>query len=102
MFPHEVALNVMRMKMKMKTPEAKEAYKLRQQIVEPVLGDIKENKDIRGFITRGIQKVKAEFNIICAAMNMKRIWILLKEKKKEISSFSSRLFFKKKYEYQFY
>ena len=91
MFPHEFALNSMRMKMK--TPEAKEAYKLRQQIVEPVLGDIKENKGIRGFITRGIHTVKAEFNIICAAMNMKRIWILLKEKKREMSSFSSRLFF---------
>jgi transposase len=99
MFPHEVALNGMRMKMK--TPEAKEVYKLRQQIVEPVLGDIKENKGIRGFITRGIQTVRAEFNIICAAMNMKRIWILLKEKKGEMSSFSSRLFLKKRYEYQF-
>jgi len=99
MFPHEVALNNMRMKMK--TPEAKEIYKLRQQIVEPVLGDIKENKGVRGFITRGIHTVKAEFNIICAAMNVKRIWILLKEKKRKMSCFSSRLFFKKRYGYQF-
>lgn len=99
MFPHEVALNDMRMKMK--TPEAKEIYKLRQQIVEPVLGDIKENKGIRGFITRGIQAVKAEFNIICAAMNMKRVWILLKEKKGGMRNLSSRLFLKKRYEYQF-
>ena len=99
MFPHEVALNDMRMKMK--TPEAKEVYKLRQQVVEPVLGDIKENKGIRGFITRGIQTVKTEFNIICAAMNMKRIWILIKEKKWEKRSSSSRLFFKKRLDYQF-
>lgn len=99
MFPHEVALNSMRMKMK--TPEAKEAYKLRQQIVEPVLGDIKENKGIRGFITRGIHTVKAEFNIICAAMNVKRIWIQLKEKKTKINRFSFRLFLMKRYEYQF-
>jgi transposase len=99
MFPHEVALNSMRMKMK--TPEAKEAYKLRQQIVEPVLGDIKENKGIRGFITKGIHTVKAEFNIICAAMNVKRIWIQLKEKKTKINRFSFRLFLMKRYEYQF-
>ena len=99
MFPHEDALNAMRMKMK--TPEAKEIYKLRQHIVEPVLGDIKENKGIRGFITRGIQTVKAEFNIICTAMNMKRVWIFLKEKKGEMSSISSRLFLKKRYKYQF-
>lgn len=94
MFPHEDALNAMRMKMR--TPEAKETYKLRQQIVEPVLGDIKENKGIRGFITRGIQSVKAEFNIICTAMNMKRVWIFLKEKKGEMSSILSRLFLKEK------
>ena len=99
MFPHEVALNNMRMKMK--TPEAKEIYKLRQQIVEPVFGDIKENKGVRGFIARGIHTVKAEFNIICAAMNMKRIWILLKEKQGQMNRFSSRLFLNKRYEYQF-
>lgn len=40
MFPHEDALNAIRIKMT--TPEAKEIYKLRQQIVEPVLGDIKK------------------------------------------------------------
>lgn len=82
MFLHEVALNGMRIKMK--TPEAKEVYKLRQQIVEPVLGDIKENKGVRGFIARGIQTVKAEFNIICAAMNIKRIWIHLKNKREQV------------------
>jgi transposase len=99
MFPYEVALSGMRMKMK--TPEAKETYKLRQQIVEPVLGDIKENKGLRGFITRGIQTVKAEFNIICAAMNMKRIWIHLKEKKGRMSGFAYRFFLMERYEYQF-
>ena len=99
MFPHEVALDSMRIKMK--TLEAKETYKLRQQIVEPVFGDIKENKGIRGFITRGIKTVKAEFNIICAAMNMKRIWILLKGRKGGNRSSSPRLFLIKRYSYLF-
>ena len=63
------------MAVKMRTQQAKEIYKLRQQIVEPVLGDIKENKGVRAFLTRGIRAVKSEFNIICAALNIKRIWI---------------------------
>ncbi len=63
---------------KMKTQLAKETYKLRQQIVEPVLGDMKENKGFRAFLTRRIKAVKAEFNIICTALNVKRIWTSLR------------------------
>ena len=77
MFPYEAARNAMAAKMK--TPQAKEIYRLRQQIVEPVIGDIKENKGLRGFLTRGIRTVRAEFNIVCAAVNIKRIWLVLQE-----------------------
>lgn len=81
MFPHEGARN--NMSAKMKTVQARKTYKLRQQIVEPVIGDIKENKGVRSFLTRGIKTVKTEFNIICAAINIKRIWLFLQEKDKE-------------------
>lgn len=82
MFPHEVERNAMGMKMK--TQKAIEIYKLRQQIIEPVIGDIKENKGVRAFITRGIKTVKTEFNIICAAVNLKRIWVYLQKKKADV------------------
>jgi len=42
MYPCEAEWNAM--VAKMKTPQAKEVYKLRQQIMEPVIGDIKENQ----------------------------------------------------------
>ena len=77
MFPYEAERNAMAAKMK--TQQAKEIYRLRQQIVEPVIGDIKENKGLRGFLTRGIRTVRAEFNIVCAAVNIKRIWLALQE-----------------------
>ncbi|BCB96343.1 IS1182 family transposase ISMac20 [Dissulfurispira thermophila] len=77
MFPYEAERNAMAAKMK--TPQAKGMYRLRQQIVEPVIGDIKENKGLRGFLTRGIRAVRAEFNIVCAAVNIKRIWLALQE-----------------------
>jgi transposase len=78
MFPHEVHCNVMTAKMR--TPEAQGIYKLRQQIVEPVIGDIKENKGLRIFLTRGIETVKTEFNLACTAVNLRKIWRYLKGK----------------------
>jgi len=79
MFPHEVERNVM--VAKMKTPQAQEVYKLRQQIVEPAIGDIKENQGLRAFLARGIQGAKIEFSLACAARNLKRIWFSLQKKK---------------------
>lgn len=78
MYPWETERNAM--VVKMKTPQAKEVYKLRQQIVEPVIGDIKENQGLRAFLTRGIQGAKTEFNLACAARNLKRIWLCLRKK----------------------
>ena len=65
---------------KMKTREAKEIFRLRAQTVEPTIGDIKENKGIRSFLTRGITAVRAEFNLVCTGVNLKRIWLAAKLK----------------------
>ncbi len=78
MFPHEVERNVM--VEKMKTPQAQEVYKLRQQIVEPAIGDLKENQGLRAFLARGIQGAKIELNLACAARNLKKIWLSLRKK----------------------
>lgn len=86
-YPEDVELNAMREKMK--TPEAKERYRIRKQSVEVVIGDIKENKGVRGFLTRGLKTVKSEFNLICAACNIKRIWGLLLERKRKMMKTSS-------------
>ena len=69
---------------KMKTKEAKELYKRRKETVEPVIGHLKENLGVRGFLTRGLTTVKNEFNLACAAFNLKKIWILLQKKKEKI------------------
>ncbi len=78
MYPYEPERNSMIAKMK--TPEAKAIYKLRQQIVEPAIGDIKENQGLRAFFARGIQGAKAELNLACTARNVKKIWLWLKKK----------------------
>ncbi len=68
--PYEEERNAMDKKMQM--PESKEIYKLRKEIVEPVFGDIKENKGITGFLTRGLRMVKTEMNLISIAGNIYR------------------------------
>lgn len=60
---------------KMKTEEAKEIYRQRQQVVEPAIGNYKENLGFREFLTRGIKSVRNEFNLVCTAVNLKKIWI---------------------------
>ena len=71
MFPYEEERQVL--EDKMQTPEGKQIYNLRRQIVEPVFGDIRENKGVMSFLTRSLETVKTEFNIICTANNIRRI-----------------------------
>ena len=66
----------LRMKEKMGTNEAKKAYNLRKITVEPVYGNLKENLGFRGFLLRGVEKVKIEFNLACIAHNLQKIWRL--------------------------
>ena len=62
---------------KLKTPEAKELYKLRKQTVEPVFGIIKHCMRFRQFLMRGKEKVSGEWNLVCTAYNLKRTFTLI-------------------------
>ena len=64
----------LRMRDKMKTDEAKKVYSLRKITVEPVYGNIKQNLGFREFLLRGKEKVKIEFNLVCIAHNLMKIW----------------------------
>jgi transposase len=66
----------LRMKEKMSTKEAKKIYNLRKITVEPVYGNLKENLGFRGFLLRGVEKVKIEMNLVCIAHNLMKIWKL--------------------------
>ena len=63
----------------MKTPRAKEIYALRSRTVEPVFGDIKGNKGLTSFLTRGLERVKVEFTFAYIASNLKKIKEFLEE-----------------------
>ena len=82
-FPYEAQRTTMRENMK--TPRAKEVYALRSRTVGPVFGDIKENKGLSSFLTRGLERVKVEFNLACMASNLKKIKEFLKESDRKAS-----------------
>lgn len=48
-------------------------YRFRKQIVEPVFGQIKAARGFRQFLLRGIDKVRAEWAMICTAHNLLKL-----------------------------
>jgi hypothetical protein len=51
-------------------------YRLRKQVVEPVFGQIKQARGFRQFLLRGVEKVRAEWAMICTAHNLLKLFAL--------------------------
>lgn len=62
-----------RMAQWLKTAEGKDHYRRRKTIPEPVFGWIKQALGFRRFSMRGLQAAKAEWHLICMAVNLKRM-----------------------------
>ncbi len=63
------------LKEKMRTVKAQRTFEERKYTVEPAIGNYKQNLKFREFITRGLNSVKNEFNLVCAAINLKKLWL---------------------------
>ncbi|MGX6564750.1 IS1182 family transposase [Cupriavidus necator] len=66
--PHTAAMAV-----KLKTEQGEAAYRRRKAIVEAPNGWIKAVMGFRQFSMRGIDKVKAEWKLVCMALNLRRM-----------------------------
>jgi len=62
-----------RMNIRLKRGGHRSRYRLRKQVVEPVFGQIKQARGFRQFLLRGIDKVKAEWAMICTAHNIRKL-----------------------------
>src|SRR3981081_4315492 len=51
-------------------------YRLRKQVVEPVIGQIKQARGFRQFLLRGVEKVRDEWAMICTAHNVLKLFTL--------------------------
>jgi hypothetical protein len=63
-----------RMGRKLATKEGRAIYSKRKQSVEPVIGQIKHVRGFRQFLLRGIDRVKAEWRLICLGHNVLKMW----------------------------
>ena len=62
------------MREKVRSDEGREIYRKRKQSVEPVFGIIKSVLGFDQFLRRGFDAVNAEWNLVCTAYNLKRMW----------------------------
>jgi transposase len=58
---------------KMKTQEARAAYRRRKWLAEPPNGWIKNVLGFRQFSMRGLHRVQAEWKLVCLALNLRRM-----------------------------
>jgi transposase len=62
------------MQHKLRSATGRALYAARKHIVEPVFGQIKSARGIRKFLLRGLEKVSAEWQLICLTHNLLKIW----------------------------
>ena len=67
-YPHTVAMAT-----KFETEQGKRDYRKRKWIAEPPNGWIKSVLGFRQFSMRGLEKTKAEFKLVCMALNLRRM-----------------------------
>lgn len=70
-YPHTAAMAT-----KLKTEEGRVAYRKRKWIAEPPNGWIKNVLGFRQFSLRGLHRVRAEWKLVCMAMNLRRMAVL--------------------------
>ena len=61
------------MRKRLDTEEGKRKYGMRKYMVEPVFGDMKHNRNMRGLLLREKLKAKGEFLLMCIAHNLRKI-----------------------------
>jgi hypothetical protein len=67
------------MRAKLQEEESKKTYSQRAGIVEPVFGQIKNNRAFRRFRLQGLKKVQGEFTIMAVAHNLGKLMKQLRQ-----------------------
>ena len=63
-----------RMRRKLRTKRGRRRYALRMKTVEPVFGQIKQGRGFRGFLLRGLEKTRGEWQLICTGHNLRKLF----------------------------
>lgn len=63
-----------RMRRKLRSPAGREVYRQRKALIEPVFGVLKEQRGMRQFRRRGLEKAAVEMSLAATAYNLTRLW----------------------------
>jgi len=63
-----------RMRKKLRSAAGRAVYQRRRELPEPVFGVLKEQRGMRRFRLRGLEKVRVEFTLAATAHNLTRLW----------------------------
>ena len=66
-----------RMRARLRSPGGQAMYARRKAVVEPVFGVLKQQRSMRQFRTRGLDRVSSEFTLAAMAFNITRLHTLL-------------------------
>lgn len=66
------------MRKKLRTAAGRAIYGMRKTSVEPVIGNMSYNIGYTEFSLRGIDKVTAEYALMCAGHNIRKIWLYVR------------------------
>jgi hypothetical protein len=72
--PNPAHAATLRMAARLASEAGRARYRRRKAIVEPVIGWIKEVLGFRRFSVRGEVKARGEWNVVCLAVNLKRLY----------------------------
>lgn len=62
----------------LRTPEARQIYQRRKAVVEPVFGVLKQQRNLRQFRCRGLERIGTEWTLATTAFNLTRLFALHK------------------------
>jgi hypothetical protein len=62
------------MRQKLRRPLGRAIYGRRKALIEPIFGVLKEQRGMRQFRRRGLEKVVIELSLATTAYNLTRLW----------------------------
>ena len=62
------------MRARLASGEGRSLYRQRSQVIEPVFGQIKAVRGVRGFSRRGLSACQSERKLITATHNLLKLW----------------------------
>jgi transposase len=59
---------------KLRTKKGRETYARRKGMIEPIFGQIKHARGFRQFLLRGLEKIRAEWRLVCLTHNLLKLF----------------------------